>query len=459
MIFMQHAVHPSESVWQRGDILTPMVAVALWGKGSRSWATRRAWWIGHEATAQISDILRHSHTSAGLPWSSLARCVSQCMACHMKSYARWYVKCDGTVNDWKVSLSLSETKLSKLRNDDGRVQHDQLLASLVAAAVGSARSADCQSQGKNCLPGWIWHCYFTMEASTEMNRTWTGCSASLKILQVFSHCFQSGELQVLHRWALQHGIGVIPKDRPTVRYSMLQLALRQRLTGGSCQMHSDVRCPGVVNRTHPWELPTIGLRAAWANHELLAPCEIVDVVDVVDRWQRFLQCAAAQLVCESSPVRLSDAQMSALDGLATLSETTHNKMLPSWREASWTQLDIAGYSQTKWSSVGHFPLSRWNWLKLKRQAARLQLAYFQVSRKTKSRIHSECAAVSDLAVGGAHTAWLHMNSLPVPQDVFGLAAATSTPGPRFDGFVEAPTTRATEILRLITDPKKATVYN
>jgi hypothetical protein len=57
--------------------------------------------------------------------------------------------------------------------------------------------------------------------------------------------------------------------------------------------------------------------------------------------------AAAQLVCESSPVRLSDAQMSALDGLATLSETTHNKMLPSWREASWTQLDIAGYRQTK----------------------------------------------------------------------------------------------------------------
>ena len=29
---------------------------------------------------------------------------------------------------------------------------------------------------------------------------------------------------------------------------------------------------------------------------------------------------------------LSDAQMSALDGLATLSETTHDKMLPLWRE-------------------------------------------------------------------------------------------------------------------------------
>lgn len=85
--------------------------------------------------------------------------------------------------------------------------------------------------------------------------------------------------QVLHRWALQHGIGVIPKASSIER-------IRE-------------------------------------NSQLL-------------------------------DFELSDAQMSALDGLATLSETTHNKMLPSWRE-----------------------------------------------------------------------------------DVFGLAAATSTPGPRFDGFVEA----------------------
>ena len=90
------------------------------------------------------------------------------------------------------------------------------------------------------------------------------------------------------------------------------------------------------------------------------PCEIVDV-DILDRLQ-LLQCAARFL---ESPVRLSDAQMSALDGLATLSETTHEKMLPSWREAN----GIAGArpsDQLAWHSVaGHVPSTRWNRLRLK----------------------------------------------------------------------------------------------
>lgn len=71
--------------------------------------------------------------------------------------------------------------------------------------------------------------------------------------------------QVLHRWALQHGISVIPKASSIER-------IRE-------------------------------------NSQLL-------------------------------DFELSDAQMSALDGLATLSETTHDKMLPSWRE------DVFGLAAT-----------------------------------------------------------------------------------------------------------------